>query len=476
MKVHATMANNFVQQTTDALTRYTANLVAYHREYLRELPFQTKKNAYRPTRTLTTADKQRMQHNKSHPFTVPWYNLAQGEEMRVFTATTNGARLWKRLATKARIFLRSADLAFLTIAQEMQMHRRDTELAEALTKMLLAGSRVHISMAPESGSSTVTGDASGRRSSARQTTSDVNAWSKEFGYGLPMSGQAFSMHMAITNPAQLAGLGVDMSLVSPSVKGQWALQIHQCHHPMEALRQLGKKPLTNSFGKDEEEFNNGKSISCRLCGARWQRNARVHPGTMNSIQTGMPLRPFEIGIALPVPKGTQWSDEAVGHRLYCECANAVQRIENPCFYLNQFTFPHLGIMRRWPDRTFSRAMLNGGEENRWPFQTKDATSGRKNPSRTFTRDVAQYVPKDWSPLAFLSAPPKGILIRNLEQDGFFWDRYHDLTLEGHKKMQLAVMPIRSHVNPDIRSHINPDIKNHMNPDIKNQTTPMWEIV
>ena len=34
----------------------------------------------------------------------------------------------------------------------------------------------------------------------------------------------------------------------------------------------------------------------------------------------------------------------------------------------------------------------------------------------------------------------GILIRNLEQDGFFWDRYHDLTLEGHKKMQLAVMP------------------------------------
>ena len=58
------MANNFVQEKSDALTRYTANLVAYHREYLRELPFQTKKNAYRPTRTLTTADKQRMQHNK----------------------------------------------------------------------------------------------------------------------------------------------------------------------------------------------------------------------------------------------------------------------------------------------------------------------------------------------------------------------------------------------------------------------------
>ena len=100
----------------------------------------------------------------------------------------------------------------------------------------------------------------------------------------------------------------------------------------------------------------------------------------------------------------------------------------------------MGIMRRWPDRMFSRAMLNGGEENMWPFQTKDATSGQKNPSRTFTRDVAQYIHEDWSPLAFLSAPPKGILIRNLEQDGFFWDRYHDLTLKGHKKMQLAVMP------------------------------------
>ena len=160
------MAHNFVQEKSDVLTKYTANLVAHYQEYLWELPFQTMKKGYRPTWTLTTADKQRMQHNKFHPFMIPWYNLAQGEEMRVFTATTNGARLWKRLATKARIFLRSADLAFLTIAQGLQMHRRDRELAEALTQMLPAGSKVHIAMAPESGSSTVIGDASGRRSSA----------------------------------------------------------------------------------------------------------------------------------------------------------------------------------------------------------------------------------------------------------------------------------------------------------------------
>ena len=171
--------------------------------------------------------------------------------MRVFTATTNGARLWKRLATKARIFLRSADLAFLTIAQEMQVHRRDEELAEAITKMLPSGSKVTISMSQESGVSTATGDTSGRRSSARRTSSDVSAWSKEYGYGLPMSRQAFSMYMAITDPGQLVELGVDLSLVYSPVKGHWALEIHQCHHPMEALRQLGTKPLTDSFGKDE---------------------------------------------------------------------------------------------------------------------------------------------------------------------------------------------------------------------------------
>ena len=92
------------------------------------------------------------------------------------------------------------------------------------------------------------------------------------------------------------------------------LSVHECHHPMGALRQAGTKPLTDS----EEEFSNGRSMSCMICGARWQRSARTHLGTMNSIITGLPLRPFEIGMALPVPKGAQWSDEAVGHRLYCE--------------------------------------------------------------------------------------------------------------------------------------------------------------
>ena len=162
---------------------------------------------------------------------------------------------------------------------------------------------------------------------------------------------------------------------------------------------------------------------------------------MNSIITGLPLRPFEIGIALPIPKGTQWSDEAVGHRLYSECASAVARIEIPGFYLHQTTFPHLGIMRQWPSRAFCRAMLNGGEENKWPFHSKDTT--QKHPWRTFLRDATHYVPKDWNPIAFLSTPMTGVRIRNLQEAQSaldLWMGRLDLTPAGHSRMQVAAMP------------------------------------
>ena len=158
---------------------------------------------------------------------------------------------------------------------------------------------------------------------------------------------------------------------------------------------------------------------------------------MNSIITGLPLRPFEIGIALPIPKGTQWTDEAVGHRLYLDCANAVARIENPSFYLHYTTFPDHGIIRQWPSRAFRRAMLNGGEENKWPFNMRDPRDGQKNPSRTFLRDTTQYVPKDWNPIALLSGPPNGRQIRNLEeaQSGLdFWMGSLDLPASGHSRL------------------------------------------
>ena len=65
------MAQNFEQEKIDALTKYTTNLVSDHKVYLEESTLYAKKNGYRPTRTLTTADKRRMQHIKAHYETVP---------------------------------------------------------------------------------------------------------------------------------------------------------------------------------------------------------------------------------------------------------------------------------------------------------------------------------------------------------------------------------------------------------------------
>ena len=76
------MTQNFVQERSDALTKYIANKVSEYRE---EEPPRAKKSGYRPTRTLTQEDKQRMQWNIVHYTVVPWYDLTQGEEMDVFT-------------------------------------------------------------------------------------------------------------------------------------------------------------------------------------------------------------------------------------------------------------------------------------------------------------------------------------------------------------------------------------------------------
>ena len=304
------MAQNFVQERSDALTKYTANLVSDHRVYMEELPSQAKRNGYRPTKTLTSEDKQRMQWNKVHYVTVPWFDITQGEEMSVFTASTKGARLLKRLATKARIFLRIADLAFLTTAHEMHLQRRTDDLVDTCTKMLPSGSKVTFSTSQESGVASA-GGTSSRRSSARRTSSYVQTWSKEYVYGSPMTRQRFSPYMAIWDPDVLEELGVNLTMVGDfQLEERWALHPNEVHHSMEALRQAGTGTMTDG----ESEWNNGKSMVCEICGGRWQRLERARPDTNVSVVTGERLRPFEIGIPLPLHPGSQWSLEAVTKR------------------------------------------------------------------------------------------------------------------------------------------------------------------
>ena len=96
------MAQNFEQESIDALTKYTTNLVSDHRVYMEESTLHAKKNGYRPKKTLTSADKRRTQHTKVHYETVPWDDLTHGEEISVFTATINGSRLWKRFGNEGQ--------------------------------------------------------------------------------------------------------------------------------------------------------------------------------------------------------------------------------------------------------------------------------------------------------------------------------------------------------------------------------------
>ena len=237
------MAQNFVQERSDALTRCIANKVAEYRE---ETPPRVTESGYRPTKTLTHEDKQRMRWNKAHPTVVPWYDLTQGEEMKVFTLPTKGARLWKRMGTKARIFLRSADLASLTTVHKMYTQRRDDDLADTLKKLLPSGSKVVTFSTPQESGAAMAEGTSSRRSSARRSSSDVNNWSKEFGYGLPLARQTHAPYVAISDPETLKKLGVNMKTVGDlPLKGRWALSVHECHHPMGALRQAGTKPLTD---------------------------------------------------------------------------------------------------------------------------------------------------------------------------------------------------------------------------------------
>ena len=232
------MAQNFEQEKIDALTKYTAKLVSDHRVYMEESTLHAKKNGYRPTKTLTSADKRRMQYIKVHYETVPWYDLTHGEEMSVFTATTNGARLWKRLATKANMFLRSADLAFLTKAHEM--HLCGDDMKDHFTKTLPSGSKV-----------------------IHRTTDNVPSWSHEYGYGLPMTRQPFSPYQAIRDPDVLECLGVNLDMVGDTLQEErWALHPNKCHHPMGALRPAVTRRLTDG----ESEWNNGKVIICEICG------------------------------------------------------------------------------------------------------------------------------------------------------------------------------------------------------------------
>ena len=57
----------------------------------------------------------------------------------MFTVTTKGARNWKRLVSKTKIFMRTADLTFLTTAHEMFSLRRDDDLAYTRAKLLPSG-------------------------------------------------------------------------------------------------------------------------------------------------------------------------------------------------------------------------------------------------------------------------------------------------------------------------------------------------
>ena len=208
------MAQNFEQEKIGALIKYTMKLVSDHREYLEESTLHAKKNGYRPTRTLTAADKRRMQHINTHSETVPWYDRTHGEEMDVFTATTDGARLWKRLATKANMVLRAADLAFLIQAREMHLDRREERMKDYFTKKLPPGSRV-----------------------IHRTADNVPNWSLEYGYGLPMTRQHFSPYQAMFDPDVLEGLGVNLDMVGDTQhEERWALHPNECPHPMGALR------------------------------------------------------------------------------------------------------------------------------------------------------------------------------------------------------------------------------------------------
>ena len=148
----------------------------------------------------------------------------------------------------------------------------------------------------------------------REEVNDFN-WKTKYGYALPMSRATHCSWSAISDPETLRGLGVDMSKVGDLPrKGQWALNVHECHHPMEALHptHAGIKRLVVE-DQDWQCFNNGLCMLCMVCGGRWQRNDRVFPNSMISAVTGKPLKPYEIGIALPLPKGSQWSLAAVGH-------------------------------------------------------------------------------------------------------------------------------------------------------------------
>ena len=129
-----------------------------------------------------------------------------------------------------------------------------------------------------------------------------------------MTRSAYSTHVAISDPKKLEQLGVNLETVGLPLKGRWALQVHECHHPMGALRMAGTASLTDG----ECTFNNGKSIVCQICGGRWQRNVRAHPDTNISVITGQRLLPYEIGIPLPLPQGTPWSEEAVQETLRLE--------------------------------------------------------------------------------------------------------------------------------------------------------------
>ena len=130
---------NFLEEQAFSLTKCTADKVAAYKE---EMPSFKKKSGYRAPRNLTTEDQQKIRRERTNYQSCPWYSLEKGQEIMKFTPTTKGARLWKRIGTRIKMFIGQADIAFLFIAHDMYMERRKDEHVEAILKELPRGARL----------------------------------------------------------------------------------------------------------------------------------------------------------------------------------------------------------------------------------------------------------------------------------------------------------------------------------------------
>ena len=195
-----------------------------------------------------------------------------------FSQATKNERKWKRIGMLVKMFVRQVDISFTFTAHAIYMERR----REAQIKFVLpeCGGDARVVIGSDAPDVSTT-----RRSSGRRTSSHVDDWSSEYGYGLPVSRMTYTRHYTI-------------SVLEFTRTRDWLCRVHECKHPNRALRILG----TGSLGDGQVSFNNGLSMCCGLCGGRWQRLPPVHPDSNESVVDGAPLTPYQMEIPLPIPK------------------------------------------------------------------------------------------------------------------------------------------------------------------------------